>query len=248
MLRMSMILLCTRFLFSITASELVDRMEKEVKPQDMQSELTMVLTNKKGRVKTLKLKSISNKDSERQIIWFLEPKRDRGIALLKIEHKEKADEMRMWLPAFKKIRRITSEKKTGSFMGSDLSYEDLYSRSKEDYSYSLIESKNIEGVECYVLVSTPSKELLSEYSKHVSWIAQESLLPIKEESYDENGELLKKKEMKYTDLGKYSLVKEIFVKNVQKEHSTHLSFDNTVVDSGIKDGYFNENKLKRIPK
>ena len=199
-------------------------MDAKKKPQDMQSDLTMVLTNKKGRVKTSKLKSISNKDSERQIIWFLEPKRDRGIALLKIEHKEKADEMRMWLPAFKKIRRITSEKKTGSFMGSDLSYEDLYSREKKDYSYSLIENEFIGGVECYVLVSTPSKELLSEYSKHVSWIEKDSLLPIKEKSYDGNGELLKKKEMKYTDLGKYSLVKEIFVENVQKEHSTHLSF------------------------
>ncbi|OUW60334.1 MAG: hypothetical protein CBD58_04820 [bacterium TMED198] len=248
MLKIATIFFCISFLLSFTADDLVESMNSKVKPKDIESELTMVLTNKKGRVKTSKLKTVSSKNSEKQIIWFLEPRKDRGIALLKVEHQDKSDEMRMWLPAFKKIRRITSNKKAGSFMGSDLSYEDLYTREIQDYKYSMRESEEVDGMACHVLVSVPNKELLSEYSKHLSWIDKNSLLPVKEESYDKDDKLLKKKEVKYAKIGKYSLIKEIYVENVQKKHSTLLKFDNFKVDRSVEDGFFNESKLKRIPK
>ena len=248
LIRLIVLFAYSSILFSITVNELVDSMAAIPTPIDMSSELTMILTNKKDKVKKSKLKSVSSKDSEKQIIWFLEPKKDRGISLLKIEHKGKKDEMRMWLPAFKKLRRITSDKKTGSFMGSDLSYEDLYKREKEDYRFMLEGSESVDGVECYILVSIPNKDLSSGYSKHKTWIDKKKLLPIMENSYDQNGKLLKIKKMEYSKLNTYHMIKEIFVENIQKKHSTLLSFDNTVVDIGIKDEYFNENKLKRIPK
>jgi len=248
MLKMTTIFFCISFLLSFSGSDLVESMNSKVKPKDIESEMTMVLTNKNGRVKTSKLKSVSSKGSEKQIIWFLEPRKDRGISLLKVEYPGRSDEMRMWLPAFKKIRRITSDKKAGSFMGSDLSYEDLYTREIDDYDYSIKGSEKVGGVECHVLVSVPNKELLSEYSKHLSWIDKNSLLPIKEESYDKDGKLLKKKEVKYAKIGKYSIIKEIYVESVQKKHSTLLKFDNFKVDRGVDDGFFNESKLKRLPK
>ena len=49
--------------------------------------------------------------NKKQIIWFLEPRDIRGISFLKINHQDKNDEMRMWLPAFKKVRRISAKKK-----------------------------------------------------------------------------------------------------------------------------------------
>ena len=248
MLKTTTIFFCISFLLSFSGSDLVESMNSKVKPKDIESEMTMVLTNNNGRVKTSKLKSVSSKGSEKQIIWFLEPRKDRGISLLKVEHQDRSDEMRMWLPAFKKIRRITSDKKAGSFMGSDLSYEDLYTREIDDYNYSVKGSEKVGDVACHVLVSVPNKELLSEYSKHLSWIDKNRLLPVKEESYDKDGKLLKKKEVKYAKIGKYSLIKEIYVQNVQKKHSTLLKFDNFKVDTGVDDGFFNESKLKRIPK
>ena len=41
----------------------------------------------------------------------MEPKDDRGIAFLKIEHKNRDDEMRMWLPAFKKLDGFPQRRK-----------------------------------------------------------------------------------------------------------------------------------------
>ena len=90
-------------------------------------------------------------NNAKQIIWFLEPKDDRGVAFLKIEHDKKEDEMRMWLPAFKKVRRISAKKKGDAFMGSDLSYEDLSSRDLDENEYERHDDEKWENREFFVL-------------------------------------------------------------------------------------------------
>ena len=89
--------------------------------------------------------------NKKQIIWFMAPKDDRGVAFLKIELDIKDDEMRMWLPAFKKVRRISSKRKGYAFMGCDMSYEDLTNRDIADYDYNRLDDKTINGTLCYVL-------------------------------------------------------------------------------------------------
>ena len=75
-------------------------------PKDMFNKTKMVLTNSKGQSRTNIMVSKSMDGNKKQIIWFLEPKDDKGVSFLKIEHNDQDDEMRMWLPAFKKVRRI----------------------------------------------------------------------------------------------------------------------------------------------
>ena len=112
-------------IFSQSGLEIAKMINMRPSPKDMSNKTEMVLTNSKGKARTHKMISKSMDGNKNQIIWFMEPKDDRGIAFLKIEHENKDDEMRMWLPAFNKVRRISSKKKGDSFMGSDLSYEDL---------------------------------------------------------------------------------------------------------------------------
>ncbi|MEE8334811.1 MAG: outer membrane lipoprotein-sorting protein, partial [Candidatus Neomarinimicrobiota bacterium] len=114
--------------FSQTGPEIANMLDEKKAPLDMASVLTMELINSKGKTRILSMKSISMDKNKKQIIWFLAPADDKGVAFLKIEHVGKDDEIRMWLPAFKKIRRISAKKKGDSFMGSDLSYEDMTSR------------------------------------------------------------------------------------------------------------------------
>ena len=104
-------------------------------PKDLTNKTIMKLKNSKGKIRTYEMISKSMNGNRKQIMWFLEPKDDRGIAFLKLEHDDKDDDMRMWLPAFKKVRRISSKKRGDSFMGSDLNYEDISSREldKNDY-------------------------------------------------------------------------------------------------------------------
>ena len=142
--------------------------------------MTMMLTNKKGKTRSSTIHSIIKNNGEKQIIWFLSPADDKGIAFLKIEHGTKDDEMHIWLPAFKKIKRISSKKRSDSFMGSDISYEDMSTRKNDDYNFNLIGLESYNGTKCHLLESIPKNHIRTEYGMHHTWIDSSLLLPLKE--------------------------------------------------------------------
>ena len=241
-------LLLAGWVFALTGDELAQKMDNRKTPIDSKVDLLMTLTNKKGKTRTSSLRSIFKDNGTKQIIWFLAPADDKGVAFLKIEHDEKDDEMRMWLPAFKKIRRISAKKRSDSFMGSDMSYEDFSSRQLNEFKFSLIGQEVYDSVSCHLLESIPKEHIRTEYSRHVSWVDSALLIPLKEESYDKSGQLLKEKYFSYTIIKEYQILTKVYVTNVQKNHSTTLNFENIELDTGVGDDLFHERYLKRLPK
>lgn len=231
-----------------TGYDIAKKVDERSTPKDMTADLTMILTSGTDKTRSSTLHSVSMDGGEKQIIWFLAPADDKGVSFLKIENDDRDDEMRLWLPAFKKVRRISSSKKGDSFMGSDLSYEDLTNRELNEYTYQLLGEEFVDGVPCYKLEAVPKPEAESTYSRHVSWIQKETYLPVKEESYDRAGRLHKTKTIEYTRIKDYDLPQEIFVRDVQKNHSTRLTFDNMSVDDGVRESLFHERNLKRLPR
>ncbi|MEA3286396.1 MAG: outer membrane lipoprotein-sorting protein [Candidatus Marinimicrobia bacterium] len=235
-------------IFAQTGYEIAKAMEDVNNPTDMKADMTMTLTNKQGKSRESTIRSVIADDNRNQIIWFLAPADDKGVAFLKIEHDDKDDEMRLWLPAFKKVRRISSKKKADSFMGSDLSYEDMTSRALDDYTYELKGSETVEGIDCHILESTPKKGVTRTYKRFMTYVSKTDLVAILDEAYDMRNQLLKRRQIKYTKEKSYNLPLEIFVENVQKKHSTRLLFANIEVDTGVEADLFQEKNLKRMPR
>mgnify|MGYP006157942039 CR=1 FL=1 len=239
----------TAYTFAITGLELAELLESREKPNDIKSINTMTLTNKDGKTKILELVSMSKDDSEKQMIWFLKPKKDKGIAFLKIEHDDDDDFMTMWLPGFSRFKRIKSSQKSDSFMGSDLSFEDLSNRTISDYNYKIIEvDENNNGL--FYLESIP-KEVDSEYSKHITKIQEVEIgifIVIEESSYDKNNELLKTKIFNFKKIDSYYVMDRLKVENVQKNHSTLLTVNEILLNNNFEDSKFSQRSLKIIPK
>ena len=233
--------------FPMTGLDLAQLIDSREKPNDIKSINTMVLTNKKGKIKTLELISMSKDDSKKQMIWFLKPAKDKGISFLKIEHDDKDDFMTMWLPGFSRFKRIKSSQKSDSFMGSDLSFEDLTNRMISDYNYKILE-KN-ESEKSYQLESIPIKSD-SEYSKHITKILEIEngvFIAIEESSYDENNELLKTKKFNFQKIDSYYVMNRLEVKNIQKNHSTLLTVNDILLNNNYEDSKFTQRSLKIIP-
>ena len=233
--------------FSQSGRDIAEMIENRPAPDDLINQTVMILTNSKGKTRTHKMISKSKNGSEKQIIWFMEPKDDRGIAFLKIENDNGDDEMRMWLPAFKKVRRISSKKKSDSFMGSDLSFEDLSNRRLNSNDYKRLEDAKWLGIDCYVLETVPKKESKSNYVRHVSWIDKNHINILKEQSFNRKNKLEKEKHFSYETRGKYQLIKKISVKSLLKKHATEITFSDIVINSGISDKIFNDINLRRLP-
>ncbi|MEA1986042.1 MAG: outer membrane lipoprotein-sorting protein [Candidatus Marinimicrobia bacterium] len=234
--------------FSMTGLELAKKLDEKDKPKDSKSNTTMILTNKNGKTQSKTIRSIQKDDNKKQIIWFLSPARDKGVAFLKLEHKNRDDEMSLWLPAFKKIRKIRTSDKGDSFMGSDMSYEDMTTRDLDEYNYELLDDENLNGTDCFVLKSKAKPKAKSTYKYIISWIDKTKLTIVKEKFYDNNNKLHKVKTVKFKKIDGYETPTEFLVKDVQKNHKTKVKITDIELDTNVKDDLFQEKNLKRAPR
>ena len=108
--------------------------------RDSRAEMRMRLFDRQGRLRERVLTLLSLRGSkaagDRTLIRFTYPNDIRNTAFLVWEHPSADDERFLYLPALGRVRRIAGEEKQESFVGSDLSYEDIGGRDVADYMYA----------------------------------------------------------------------------------------------------------------
>lgn len=154
---------------------------------------TMVLINAQGdrteRRFTLEMKE-DKKDGNLSRIEFESPENVRGTILLTHAHKSADDDQWLYLPSAKRSRRIAAANKSGAFMGSEFTYEDLTPFVLSKFSYARLPDDTAEGKPCFKI---ERKSLVegSGYSREVMWLSKETLMPVTIEYYDRKNDLLK---------------------------------------------------------
>ncbi len=218
---------------------------------DLTSNLIMVLRNKHGqksvrkiRVRTLEVKG----DGDKSVTIFDNPRDVKGTAFLTFSHKKGDDDQWLYLPALKRVKRISSRNKSGSFMGSEFAYEDISSQEVEKYTYKWIRDEIYDGKECFVIERYPVDKKNSGYTRQVTWIDKIEYRQWKVEYYDRKSSLLKtltfKGYQKYLD--KYWRAEGLNMVNHQNGKSTELNWSNYKFRTGLKDKDFSKNSLKRV--
>jgi hypothetical protein len=132
-------------------------------------------------------------DGDRTEIEFSTPLDVRDMALLTHAHNARDDDQWLFLPALKRVKRITSSSRSGSFAGSEFSYEDLVGHiiEKNDYEYQRDEPcPDNPGRTCHVNAQIP-KDSNSGYSRLVGWIDVEDSRTYKVDYFDRRGALIK---------------------------------------------------------
>ena len=155
--------------------------------------LTMILRNKRGQEsqRELRPKVIEVEgDGDRTLFVFDRPRDVRGTAFLVHAHKDESDEQWLYLPALKRVKRISSSKQSGSFMGSEFSYADLSAVEIEKYTHRHLRDESCGELECTVLERIPlGKD--SGYSRQLVWLDQEDLRTMQVQFFDRRDEHLK---------------------------------------------------------
>lgn len=216
---------------------------------DSQSEMKMILRapNGKESSRIIKIKSLEVlTDGDKSLMVFDEPKDVQGTAFLSFSHVNTADDQWIYLPALKRVKRIASKKKSGSFMGSEFSYEDLASFEIDKYTFKYLRDEEFNGKKCWVVESFP-KDSYSGYSRLVSWIDQQEYLMQKADFYDKKQTLLKTLTIKnYIQIdNKHWRPTLSSMKNHQTGKSTDLVWENIRLKTGLTDEDFSQNNLKR---
>lgn len=218
---------------------------------DFEQELTMILTSRREGKKLRELRSKFlevPEDGEKSLTIFDTPKDVKGTAFLSVTHKMKDDDQWLYLPALKRIKRISSSNKTSSFMGSEFSYEDIASQEVEKYTYKWIKDEVYDGSECFVVEFYPVDKKYSGYSRMVYWIDKSEYRTLKVDYFDREGRFLKtltlKDYKKYLD--KYWRAGVMNMANHKTNKSTQLILKKQAFRTGLKDSDFNKNSLKRM--
>ncbi len=148
--------------------------------------LNMILRNKRGQEskRELRLKVIEvDDDGDRTMFVFDRPRDVKGTAFLVHAHKNDPDDQWLYLPALKRVKRISASKQSGSFMGSEFSYEDMGAVEVEKYTHRYLRDEPCGEFECAVLERIPLSED-SGYSRQVVWLDRGELRSMQIEFFD----------------------------------------------------------------
>ncbi|MEY3264225.1 MAG: hypothetical protein RL717_1702 [Pseudomonadota bacterium] len=235
--------------WAITPVEIMEKNFVVGKYADSTSESTMTLTNKSGQQRVRKSFGTSKLDANgvdnKRMTRFLEPVDVKGTVSLLVEHSDKDDDIWIYLPSVKKVRRLISSNKKDSFVGTDFSYGDVIGHKVKEWNHTLVKEEEVDGKPCYVIESLPrdaSVKANTGYAKRVAWIQKDNFVTLKSASYDEANELLK--EARYSHWKEVDTVKHkwqagvLEARNMQTGHSTVITIDQFKVNNGVKDDYF----------
>jgi len=232
----------------LTGRQIVDKAYNIPTGKDKTSILTMTLTNKQGKQRIRKIKQFSKDmgNVEKSIMFFQSPADVKNTSFMNWTYdSDKSDDQWIYLPALKKVKRISSDSKSDYFMGSDFTYDDLGDRKLDADEHKLLKSEKINGVDCYVVESVSIEEDYM-YSKTKTWIRKDNFVGMKKEFYDEDEDLLKILTIKKIQKIKgFWVITNSEMKNVQKNHKTSIVLSNVSVNTGVSDAKFTQRTMMR---
>jgi outer membrane lipoprotein-sorting protein len=217
------------------------------------SDMEMTLTNKRGQNRIRKVTTYRKDYGEdsKSVMFFLEPADVKGTGFLSwsYDDKNKDDDQWLYLPALKKVRRISSSGKADYFMGTDFTYSDMGDRDVDDYTYAHIDTEVIDGIECYHLERLPRDDTVIDetgYSRTEIWVRPDIWMMTKAVFFDKKGKLLK--ELTVSDFEEVNgiwVANTMHMNNIQKEHQTTLTFSNNQFNTDLDDDFFSQRRLTK---
>jgi outer membrane lipoprotein-sorting protein len=240
----------------LSAEEIAEKSFLATKVIDSTADSTFRLINANGqeRIRETKgeTKLINGTTDNMRIVTFLSPSDVKGTKTLMLEHHEKDDDIWIYLPALKKVRRLVSNNKKESFVGTDFSYGDVIGHRPKEWNHKLLKSDTVDGKACYLIESTPKTNETKEnsgYSKRVGCIDKESFVAISGEGYDVNGQLSRKFQVK--DIRKVDEKNNkwqpmtLIAENTQTGHKTIIEFKNYKANVGVKEEDFTTRNIEK---
>jgi hypothetical protein len=191
----------------------------------------------------------------RTLTRFHLPAEIRNEGILIDERNKNDNDIQLYLPAYKKVRRVEGQSQSSSFMGSVFSYSDIASPHVDDYKHVLLRSEPCPGeakISCYVLQLEPAGDIVRErtgYSKSIEWVRSDNFVAIQGEFYDVGKTLWKRlnaSDIREVDTAGHKwLAHETRIEDLKTKRVSVLRFARVLVNLGIADSTFTVQNLSR---
>jgi outer membrane lipoprotein-sorting protein len=224
---------------ALSAEEVLARIDAATAaPRDQDFQASLILTDKAGNRSERTLR-IYQKGANRRMARFLSPADQKGISVLSLPD----GSIYLYLPAYKKVKRIASHVKNSSFAGTDFTYEDMEAAKYADkYAASLAPGDDRH----YVLDLTPRGGQQAAWSRLRLWALKDSFLPVTVEYYDRKGALARRMSSAAVEQIKgYWVAREREMHDLAADHRSRMVLTNLRFDTGLSDELFTTRYLER---
>ena len=239
--------------FAITGKEVVQKALDVPEPEHTMAQVYMDLIDKGGKTERRQMMEYGKSAGglKSVAILFQSPASIKDTRYLQLEQGGgKKDLKWIYMPDLRNSRQINADGGSGSFMGSDATYDDMSTRDIDDDTHELLGEESKNGYNCYKVQSTPVNPKDSQYKYRIQWIDKATWVPVYAEMYDKQGKLLKvltveKLSKEKGQSGKaYDIPRSTLLENVQSGHKTRMIIEKLQLDgTNIPDRLFTTNWL-----
>ena len=238
------------------ARAIMERVDARDDGDNQTSDMEMTLIDKRGnqRVRSIATFSKDKGQDTYRLMFFRHPADVKNTAFLTWDYDDpdRDDDQWLYLPALRKTKRIASSDKSGSFMGSDLTYADMTDRNLEDYDFFFKKEMDVKGEKAWLIESIPrSKKVIKEtgYTKSLLIVRQDNDFVIRAVHWVKDGGYLK-----YIDVKALVQIEGIWVatemhvtkkKGKKLAHKTILKLNNVKFNQDLDFDLFTVRRMEK---
>jgi hypothetical protein len=229
------------------AREIVAEAQKRTDAKSQRYEGLLQVFDSTGKVsdKRWNIDRLGSHGESKVVLRFTAPAEVKGVALLVVNHPDRASDQWMWTPALERDRRIALQDRSTRFFGTDFSFEDLEERDVNQYEYQLLGEETIDGVACWNIQSTPREAKSSQYSRSLVWIRKDNYAFARIENFQKDQVV---RRLIYSDLANIQGIwtaRVLEMSDLRRGSRTRLTLDKLQYNVPMKDEDFTLQAIRR---
>jgi hypothetical protein len=244
-------LLVTSLLAVVRAADdpkaIVAEAQKRTDVKSQRYEGLLQVFDAKGKIsdKRWTLDRLGSHGDSKMVLRFTGPAEVKGVALLVVNHPDRASDQWMWTPGIERDRRIALQDRSTRFFGTDFSFEDLEERDVNQYEHSLAGEETVDGVASWKIQSTPRQSKSSQYTSAIMWIRKDNYAITRIDSYIKNQAVRRLNYSDFVNLSGIWTAKTLEMSDLRRGSRTRLTLDKLQNNVPMKDEDFTLQALRR---
>jgi len=229
------------------ARQIVEEAQKRTDARSQRYEGLLQVFDAKGKIsdKRWTMERLGAHGESKAVLRFTVPAEVKGVALLIVNHPDRASDQWMWTPAIERDRRIALQDRSTRFFGTDFSFEDLEERDVNQYDYALAGDETVDGADCWKIASTPRESKSSQYTRSVVWIRKDNYAFARIENYVKEQAVRRLNYSNIQNVQGIWTARQLEMSDLRRGSRTRLTLDKLEYNVALKDENFTLQAIRR---